>query len=596
MEESFVSEKIPFFSPLSQEETCELSRLFCEVHINKGEKVGQHKGDALYFVKEGFFQSEGVLQRSETVYLQKGSVIGSLPFTKERTRGDVRAVSPSVLYSADVNALHRFFMSHFPALRGYLKVVDKSGIPVSQSASDILGRTSTIITICGNRKSAGRTIASLFIAKKLSNIGNAVICDMSTTGMSIFDYCMKKLSPPLAQKKEGERNENYFSERIIKIEKGISLLNVNFGSNVSADSSLVSPLLCYLSTIYDYIILDVDGSDISLEAEAISASDYVVPVCGNEKEIRRANSKFSGLMNEGQILINAVRGFHEHADESTTARIFIPEIKFSEDNSVKDVVFRAAEDDSYSTELLSRKREYITFSTGGLGALYYAGLLPLISESLKNGNTIKCHSFAYPLIALYLDATESEYLSKVRKLFREEKIETLIQYTYPGDSLIKNEPLLRWASEITGMTRMEDTISRIFTSLQDETGKMKIMSEGLLREIIASSMCSVPPCSFVKTSVGLRGACSPVTDSYMFRHPFGKSISYSIKGGDDIANKRIKTAVRFGFLQSVESSGEKWMYDRNIVIDVNDIRFNIKGLIKESGKLWSAAISESKTK
>ncbi|HNX59747.1 MAG TPA: hypothetical protein PKK43_11660, partial [Spirochaetota bacterium] len=174
---------------------------------------------------------------------------------------------------------------------------------------------------------------------------------------------------------------------------------MNFGSNVSADSTLLSPLLYYLSAKYDYIIFDVDGSDPGLESEAIAVSDYIVPVSVNGKEIRKVNSGLSGMMNDGQILVNAIRGFHDYSESS--AKLLIPEFQFGKDDSIKDVVFRTAEEDTHSIEMLCKKRDYIAFPAGGLDALFYAGLLPLIGESLKEGSIIKCHSFAYPLIALY---------------------------------------------------------------------------------------------------------------------------------------------------------------------------------------------------
>jgi len=588
-----IIDRFPFFSPLNDVEMDDLRTLFYEVRIKPGEKVGSKKGDVLYFVKDGFFQSEGVLQKSETVYLSQGSIIGSLPFSKDRIRGDVRAVCPSTLYAADIDSLYRFFMSNFPALRGYLRVVGRSGIPLSDRGNDLIAKSSRVISVCGHAKNSGKTVTSLFLAKQLSASGNVIICDMSSSGLSVFDYCRKKLIPPLAQKKEGDKGDAYFRERITEVEKGISLLNVSFGSNVTADASLVSPLLCYLSSMYEYIIFDIDGSDEFLEKEAVSVSDYVVGVCRNRREIAREKDRISRKLTEGQIFVLAGReSVFMNNDALTCSRIIIPEISFTDNEVSTDAIFGVADKCDVSVSILSERHDCHQFTTGGMNSLYYTGLIPLIGNQLKNGKIICAQSFAYALLSLFLCNEESTYLTKVRKLFREEKIESLIKYMYPGESLVKSDPLLVWASEISGMIRAEDIGSSLITSLADERGVMRITSAGLIRELIAASICEVPPCSYVKTSLGLRGSGRLMSVAYMLRHPVGKTISYSVRGSEcEPANRRIKSALKFGFLKSQDRNEEKWLSDTNIIIDVNIKRFNIKGLVNDSSRLWEFALS-----
>ncbi|HEY1405617.1 MAG TPA: hypothetical protein VF857_03320 [Spirochaetota bacterium] len=591
MEQHSIIDRLPFFSPLDDVERSEIRRLFYEMPVSVGDKVDSKNGDILYFIKDGFFQSEGALQKSETIYLSRGSMIGSLPFAANPARGSIKAVSPAVLYAADKDSLYRFFLSRFPAMRGYMRILNRSGVPLSASGKNIVDRMSRIITVCGHVKGAGKTVSALYLSRLLSESGSVVICDLSTTGLSLFDYCRKKLTPPVAQKKAGEQGDDYFRDRITELGNNISLLNFSFGSNVMADASLLSPLLYYLSSRYRYILFDLDGYDDKLEKEAVTLSDFVIPVCRTAKDITREEDRYSMLMEQGQTLVPMLREGIQARVGSDALRISVPNILIDEQDG-KSAIFDAAYRDGNPLSFLTTERTYHRFASQGLISLCFAGLLPHIESDLKNGSIMYANSFAFALLSSMFCGAAKDFISRVRSSFREEKIDSLVEYTYPGNHLIKSEPIVRWAAEISGLMRLEHLPSTLSTSVVDGNNVRTMSSTGLIRDRIASTMSPVPLCSFVKTAGGLRGSGVPINGSYFFRHPVGKAVFYAVNNdGEEFSGRRIESALKFGFAASRTQDGEKWLYDKNIIIDVNLKRFNIKKIISDTEKLWESSLS-----
>jgi hypothetical protein len=584
-----IIDTLPFFYSLDDQEKSDVETLFHEINIKSGDKINTQKGDHLYIVRDGYFQSEGALQRGETIFLSKGSVLGMIPFGGEPLRGSVKAVSNSRVIVAEADSLRRFFITRFIALRGYLNILIKTGFSCASNVIPVIKKKSKVIMVTGHEKGLGRSVTSLYIAGKLSEKESVVVCDLSQSGISIFDYCKKKLTPPISQKKAGDKGENYFIERIVAVNTKLSLINFSYGAKVDIDPMLLSPLLFYLSSKFSYIILDINNDDGKLEEEALKLSDWIIPVCRNEKEIARERMRYGSICGHGQNILCATRV----TDGSNSSRNFIsiPAMNFTIDCDYSYIVNVCRNNDDDIVNFFTA-RPYISMPTTGFTSLCYAGLLPHLWEVLESGATIYAHSFAIAFIAAMMKNGSKEYSSIVKNLFREEKIEALIKYSYPGKALIRKEPIVSWANSIVSTLYMDQFKSRIFSSLIDVREQKKIIGYGLIRDVIAGSFLDHPSAGKVKIQSGIYGGGEPLSGGFFFRHPVGNSISFSVNNlGIDIQNRRIHDAIKMGLGVNRDTGVEKWLYDRNIIIDVDLKRYNIKKILASTSQLWEKALS-----
>ena len=269
---------LPFLGHLTEEESDAVSSLFSEVKMRAGEKLDLKKDSRFFLLSEGLILSEGALSRVESSYFASGSFFGSIPFVHESPRGVFRALTDSRLHAVTLEDMHRFLVSHFSALRGYLSLMKRSGGVPNEIAERMHDRKSSVITIGSHERNSGRTVSAIAVARILAKKSEVILLDLSFEGRSLFDYMGLKLTPPVSQKKLGDGRESYITERIIRKDERFSVLNVSFGSKVKMDPAILSPLICTLSERFDYIVIDLGNNDQLIERECVNLSDIILSI------------------------------------------------------------------------------------------------------------------------------------------------------------------------------------------------------------------------------------------------------------------------------------------------------------------------------
>jgi hypothetical protein len=355
------------------------------------------------------------------------------------------------------------------------------------------------------------------------------------------------------------------------------------------DPKIISPLVYSLSTRFTYIIFDLAHDNEIAESESLRLSDFIVIPGRTAKYIKKELTHYGTLMSMGQSIIAAYRESGE-LNIPSEKTIQIPDIALEDGNEIGSI-FRNADETVSGCGKITITRDLVNLSTRGFISLYYAGLIPLLAEKLSSQTIIYAHSFGLALITALFCNGAGKYKDTARSLFREEKIEALIEYSYPGNILFKNDPVKKWASQISGLRNMENISHELCCSLADEDGSRKMFGNGMMRDCIAGSLIPSSLCDGILINGKKYYGGDPYNGSFFYRHPLGRTSCYRIiYNGGLTDNRRIGSAEKTGFGLAQDENAEKWIYDDNIIIDVNHKRYSIKKILTETAEKWEAVI------
>ncbi len=513
---TYILHSIPFFRHFSDDELARLCQSATISELKKGQVRAIRGVNTLNVVSEGFLEFDA-LGKNELVYLARGSFFGQIPFITEQMTGSVKALSDSYLVIINNELLYSLLLSSFKALRGYIRGIQRTGLNPSETGTQFTSHNTRIITVYGNSRKSGTSTVSAYMAVALSGYGKTIVLDASYSGKSLFDLFARQLLPPLAQKSTNDaKGETFIRERLQPVSDNLHLLNVAFGSKVRIDPEILSPVIFFLSRSFNYIIIDCGGSDEALRDEIFALSDFILPVIKKRRERETLYPMVDANLHEGQRVYYLLNGYHARDTRSFSGGYVMEDLELKQEKDLLPILNRRCEDRvSWDIiESLVKKTRGLVLESGLYESVAYGGVLAAVQNSELELDLLYTSSYSFLAAAAFVTSGSiSDYRKKMETLFSLEKINTLMDVTFPDEFIFKNNKLESLGDDIAGDKRVE-----MFNPLpcalvvHGEGEKRRMMSTGYLKNSVAAA-CSLFP---VFESVPVGGV--PVHSGYPLHH------------------------------------------------------------------------------
>jgi hypothetical protein len=487
--------RIPLFRHCLEEELRQLRAIGKMAEVKKGHQFDLKKVNSLNVVVNGIFEIESA-GNTDVVYLAPGSFFGAIPFTENRQAGRIRAVVDSTILMFAAEDMFRFLLMSYRCLRGYLKIIGRMGFDVSDVGKEYFGGMTRIITSYSSLPGAGKSLLASLMGAALKGAGKTIVLDMSYAGSSVFNFFERKITAPLSHRAEdGPSFEEIIRGRIERVDDGLDIVNVAFGSKVKVNPDILSPLLFMLSKEYRYIVIDCGDDDPGLRDRVIGLSDRVFTLVKNRKDIRSLHEVFDGSAREGQRVYYVLNEFHAGDVRDFPGGLTLPKFDAPSAGEYERIRRIAGGDDlSPLVSLVTKKNRALVLETGLLNALYYGGLFGAMQDAGVTCDLLYASSYAYIVAALsLLSGSGAEFRKHLDHFFSEDRMSRLLDITFPTDHVFKNDGVVKLAGEICGSARIESFRGLPVAMLgQGGTSGRRLCSTGYLRDMVAASFCLYP--------------------------------------------------------------------------------------------------------
>ncbi|HNW27336.1 MAG TPA: cyclic nucleotide-binding domain-containing protein [Spirochaetota bacterium] len=487
---------IPIFRHCLDDEIEQLRLIGKPVSVDQGHQFDMKKINSFYVVLNGIFEIES-MGKTDVVYLAPGSFFGTIPFTENRQTGRVRALVDSSLMIFSVEDLYRFFLMSYKCLRGYLKTIGRMGFGVSEIGKKYFSGSSRVITVYSPFPQSGRSFLAALLGASLRKSGRTVVLDMSFAGSSIFNLFEKKATAPLSHRTEDSPAfEKIINERMEHVDDGLDLLNVTFGSKVRANPDILSPLLFMLSKEYRYIVIDCGDDDAGLRDRVFGLSDRIFTVVKNRKDVRHLYDLYDGSVREGQRVYYVINEQYAGDVKDFTGGLVLPRFEAPGESGEYARLAACAESDALSpiVSQITAKRRALVLETGLLNSLFYGGFLSALIKTGRTYDLMYTSAYGYIVLSLFLlSGGKNEFRKRIEQFFSEDRLNKLLDITFPTDCVFKNNAVSKLAGEICGDSRIETfhQLPVVMTG-QDGTDDRRIFSTGYLRDAVAASFSLYP--------------------------------------------------------------------------------------------------------
>jgi hypothetical protein len=461
--------------------------------IRSRQEIDLKKIGALNIILDGVFELE-IHGKNECIYLTPGSFFGDFPFTEIKNRGTVKAVSDGSLLNFNTDSLYKFFFMNYRALRGYVKALNGMGMDVSPVGKSLFSNRTKIVTVFSNDEHSGKSLFAASLALALADAGKSILLDMSYGGNSVFNVLGRKITQPLSQKQvESTATDELITERLEMLPGGPDLLNILQGAKVNASPSIISPLVLALSKGYKYIIIDLGDADAEFRDRVFEQSDMVLGLLKKTKDRDGMFDLMNNRITGGQrvyYILNA--HFKDSAVFEGGYRWDRIEQNGSQDLTGSFDSLKNSIPDGIIKNIIAPKKAMV-LKTGRIDSFAYAGMF---IEMLKTGCVFDVHyatSFAFlPLALFLLGRNAEEYRDMVLGIYSREKLNGLLDITFPRESLFKSARLLKMANDISPNERAEffQVQPILLAAKTDNSGRL--FSTGRLADLITASLTTYP--------------------------------------------------------------------------------------------------------
>jgi hypothetical protein len=595
---------LPLFRHSLAGEIKELQRIGSLSFAKKGDELDLKKADSFNIIVNGMFRMEPP-GKSDSLFLTPGSFFGPLPFTEIRQAGRIKALVDSTLLNFNLEDMYRFFLMSFKFLRGYLKIISRIGLGFSDVGRKYAGGKSKIITVYGRSPQSGKSYLSSLIALSLKRKEKTVVLDMSVTGYSVFNFFEKKITTPLSQRSDEEKGfEGIINEWIVPVDANLDCINVVFGSKVKVNPDIVSPLLFILSREYRFIVIDCSDDDIELRNRIFALSDQIFTLVKNRKEIRSQFEIFDEHAKEGQRVYYVINERYAGSVRNFTGGFVLPDFGPGDTNGGLDRMTRLAEDEavSYMASLITRKRRAAVFETALIPALIYGGFLNALRKTEQKFDVYYTSSYGYIILSLYLlTGTVKDFRKWIGRFFSEERLNKLLDITFPTEHVFKNNLIMKLAEEACGLSRIE-MLNDVPTAVLGRDGmtERRLFSTGYLKDVVAASFCMYP----LFEQVPIMG--SPYNSGYpdfsvqiedMFRIDVDETVYVSADNAHPIKFREGRLMQLFanymGFIHDRRDGNRRnGLADHNIVLEFSEADMHPGRIMEVSEELSFKLLSE----
>ncbi len=585
---------VPLFRHCSEEEIFYLQKIGGLSAIRKGQFFDLKKVNSFNIVVNGFFEIEA-LGRTDIVYLAPGSFFGTIPFTSNRHHGKIRAIADSTLLLFKAEDLYRFFLGSYRGLRGYLKTISRMGFELSDTGNLYQGENCRVTAVYGGERESGNTLVSALIGLSLREKGKTVILDCAYEGNSVFNLFGKKITAPISQREEdGPAIEQIIRERIEAVDENLHLMNITFGSKVRADRDILSPVLFILSRRYSHVILDLSGSDREFRDRALDLSDTVFAAVRNMKGLDPLYSLFDRVLSGGQSVYYVINEFYAGTTRRFTGGLILEKMNLPRDGEARKALSDLADKGVVSemAGLASKRRRALVLETNFLESIYLAGFFNALAESGLEVDTIYASSLGFVVTGLHLVADSREDFSRsVSRLFSEERLNRLMDITFPDEYIFKNSSIVKFATEAAGQSRMESYLSSPVALLgRAGTGGRRAFCTGYLRDMMAASFLMYPIFEDLNIAEDSYNSGYPelrVRVEDMFRTDADEIFFVSVDNKAPLEFRRgriLKFYEKYIDLTAQKPYADKIsdLADRNLVIEAPETDLRVEKILKQS--------------
>jgi predicted acylesterase/phospholipase RssA len=599
-----ILQDIPFFRHCTDDELDYLRKISRIVSIKGEHKLDISRINSFFVVINGLFEIE-IPSRGDVVYLTQGSFFGVLPFSENKHRGNIRALSDSSLLIMEIEDIYRFFLISFKALRGYIKIIDKIGFEISHTGKDYLVTNSKIVSVYSPFSDSGKSILSAYIGLSLARFGKTIILDMSYHGNSIFNIFEKKITPALSQKPVEEASrEQFIYNRIVEVDENLSMLNICFGSKVKVDPDILSPILFLLSKKYRYIVFDLSDYDGGLRDKAFALSDIIF---GLMKKLRDRKSLYTivdGQLREGQRVYYVLNQYYSPDIMNLEGGLIFQDVELNEDKVIyDDLLDRVTSDrENEIVGTIRSKKRAMVFESNLIESVVYAGLLKAMDANDITIDVFYSSSMSFFILSLYLLSDDfEEFERNVVKFFSESRLNSILDITFPEVSVFKSSRIHKFASEIAEGRRIEFFETLPLVMLTDELHNRRMFSTGYFRDLIAASFLIYPVFESLKIDGNNYNSGFPVSfvrAEEILRTDIDSIIFSSVNNKDklEFSDNRIlqffsKYLNYMYYFRSGKASHN--ILDKNINIEINEREFKIEKIIQLSEDISNRLVKEN---
>ncbi len=595
---------IPLFRHCRDEEIRRLRGAGRVVNVQRGKLFDPGKDNSLGVVITGLFEMEAP-GRGEVVCMASGSFFGDIPFTQNRHRGQVRALVDSSLFVFEVKSVYRFFLNSYKAMRGYLRAVGAMGFEPSSVAKKYGGRAARIITVFSRTDGSGKSVLSSFLGLCCAREGKTIILDVSYTGDSVFNIFERKITTAVSQKDEEDLAADLFiNERIESVDDNLSLMNIAFGSRVRVNPEILSPILFALSREYRFIVIDLSGRDDALRDRVFELSDVIFPIVTRPKDRRALYPLLDSGLREGQRVLYTLNAFHARSARSFEGGIILEDLGVTKKAPVHEALRERVDGENAAEfmEFIRGRKRGMVLETKLADSVFYAGFLAAFQRAGGKADLLYSSGMSYCLAALFaLMEDEESFLRAVEAFFSEERINAMLDITFPDEFIIKNAGAARHAREVAGAARIEMFRSLPTVMLADERGEgVRVFSTGGLAECVAASLMLNPVCESVEIAGGPYHSGFPgrrVRPEDLLRTDVDEILSVSVRnrGRLRFRDRRVLSFYdryldHCSFILPEGRPGG--IPSKNIVIEIDESVYNLKKILELSDKLSNKLLKE----
>lgn len=592
-------QRIPLFRHCTEDEISHLRSIGRTTRVARGRNIDLKGVNSLNIVVNGMFEIEA-LGRNDILYLAPGSFFGVIPFTNNIHRGMVKALADSTLLCFEKEDILKFFLIYYKALRGYLRTVQKMGFDISDIGDRYFGQERKVVTVYSRSRQAGKSLFAAIAGTALSKKGRTVILDLSYGGESLFTLFDVKITSPLSHKQvDGSSAEEQVINRIERAGENLDLVNVAFGSKVRVEPDILSPLLFVLSKEYRYIIMDVSDVDDVLRDRAFALSDVIFSILKNKKTPSRLYDLFDGRLDEAQRVYYVLNEYHCGPVSDYTGGYVLEKMDLGGEAGVSGSIRKIID---AGNERIERMMAPVTTARKGLvvESLYFDAvfLSGFFSNLFRNGarfDVIYTSSLSFIMLALYQNsANEAEFKKAVSSFFSEDKINRLLDITFPDDYVFKNSLIEKTARDLCGETRLEMfSLSPVALLNREGEDKRQIMSTGYLRDIFSASFLVYPVFESMSIygrsySSGFPGQRAAVQD--LFRTDISEISHVAVQNNRSFSLKKGRVLPFYtkyvSFLENAGSEDDKinMLADSSYMIEVPDKALDMNDIFSETEK------------
>ncbi len=593
---------VPFLKHFSAEE---LSSFFASgrvVSIRSGQLVDVKKTQSLNVVLNGIFEIESIGNR-DVVYLSPGSFFGSMPFTEIKRKGNIKALVSSTLFIITEEEVFRFFIQYSKALRGYIKILGRTGFDVSNVGRQYFNSRMKVVSVFSRESGSGKSFLSSSLGLSLSQNDRTIILDLSYSGKSVFEFLGAELTAPLSEKQEVEREAvSLLQDRLAHVNDKLDLLNVAFSSRVKIDVEIIGYLLFILAKEYRYVIADLSGSDPELRDEMFKRSDIIFNIADNKKSSHDMNVIFDSLLQDGQRLYSVRNNRFSSSTGEFYGGLIVDNCEGYNDFSDIEKLQRFSLEESIKsfTNIIVKNTKALVVQSLEKDSIFLTGFLYEMNKSNKHFDYLYTSSQSYFLISFFLLLGKDNMKEGMRKFFSREQINRICDITFPEKHVFKNDKLIKYCDDLAGGKRIEMFQSLPLCRLMNTGAGERLFSSGDLSTLMAASFVSSPLFEPVKIHGESYVSGFPelqVSGAHVLRGESDDITYLSVKNRENLLVDSNVLKLYASFINSrsfADSgvSGDDIYADKNLILEVSSDEFKFDRIFKETQTLAEPIISK----